>query len=210
MKLAKNVPSVWPGYVAAIASLVLSLLLLLAILVFALTQVGNLVSNYREAIMKAVLAAERFRTSDVAQPIEKETTTLNPQALARPPAPRPLKAIGAESTLYQITLIFSAGLADIPEQEKLILESAIQKTPLGGESNWRIWSTTYVNDPVMERATFLLMLAARRTLVAQGISEKKIELQLSKSETAPANYLLGEIVVNVAPVPNKANTWRQP
>jgi hypothetical protein len=62
----------------------------------------------------------------------------------------------------------------------------------------------------MERATFLLMVAARRTLVAQGISEKRIELQINKSETTPANYLVGEIIVNVAPVPSKTNAWRQP
>lgn len=210
MKLAKNATSVWPGYVAAIASLVLSLLLLLAILVFALTQVGNLVSTYREAIMKAVLAAERFRNSEAVQPIEKDTPTLTPRELARPPTPKPLKAIRPDNILHQITLIFSAGVADIPEQEKLLLESAIQKTPMGAESNWRIYSTTYANDPLMERVTFLLMLTTRRTLVAQGISEKRIELQLNKSETAPANYLLGEIVVHVSPVTHKTNTWRQP
>lgn len=167
MKLAKNVPSVWPGYVAAIASLVLSLLLLLAILVFALTQVGNLVSNYREAIMKAVLAAEKFHTSEVVQPVKKETRTRKSQASTRPPAPHTLKSIEPENTAYQITLIFSEGLADIPEQDRLLLESVIQKTPMGGESNWRIWSTTYVNDPLMERVTFLLMLAIRSTLVTQ-------------------------------------------
>ncbi len=210
MKLAKNVPSVWPGYVAAIASLVLSLLLLLAILVFALTQVGNLVSNYREAIMKAVLAAERFRTSDVDQPMLEENPSPKRQEITRPPAPKPLKPIAPENTSHQITLIFSEGLADIPEQDKVRLESAIQKTPTGDESHWRIWATTYANDPLMERATFLLMVAARRTLVAQGISEKRIELQINKSETTPANYLVGEIIVNVAPVPSKTNAWRQP
>jgi hypothetical protein len=210
MKLAKNVPSVWPGYVAAIASLVLSLLLLLAILVFALTQVGNLVSNYREAIMKAVLAAEKFHTSEVVQPVKKETSTRKSQASTRPPAPHTLKSIEPENTAYQITLIFSEGLADIPEQDRLLLESVIQKTPMGGESNWRIWSTTYVNDPLMERVTFLLMLAIRSTLVTQGIAEKRIELQIFKSETAPTNYSLGEIIVNVAPVKNKTDSWRQP
>jgi hypothetical protein len=45
MKLGKGVPSVWPGYVAAVASLVLSLLLLLAILVFAMTQIENLLNE---------------------------------------------------------------------------------------------------------------------------------------------------------------------
>lgn len=42
MKSSNDSLSVWPGYVAAIASLVLSMLLLLAVLVFAMTQVGGL------------------------------------------------------------------------------------------------------------------------------------------------------------------------
>lgn len=212
MKLAKSVPSVWPGYVAAIASLVLSLLLLLAILVFALTQVGNLVSNYREAIMKAVLAAERFRSSEAVEPMEKDMPKPMPatREFERPPAPKALKAITPENTLHQISLIFSAGVADIPEPEKLLLESAIQKIPQAAESHWRIYSSTYANDPLMERVTFLLMLATRRTLVGQGIPEKRIELQLTKTEIAPAHYLVGEIVVHVSPVTNKTNGWRQP
>jgi hypothetical protein len=209
MRLTKNAPSVWPGYVAAIASLVLSLLLLLAILVFALTQVGNLVSNYREAIMKTVLAAERFRTSDMDQRMPEVSTSPKRQEITRPPEPKGLKPV-AENNSHQITLIFSEGLADIPEQDKVRLESAIQQTHTGDESHWRIWATSYANDPLMERATFLLMVAARRTLVAQGISEKKIDLEILKSETTPANYSAGEIIVNVAPASLKANTWRHP
>jgi hypothetical protein len=210
MKLEKNAPSVWPGYVAAIASLVLSLLLLLAILVFALTQVGNLVSNYREAIMKAVLDAERFRTSDMDQPMLKVNTSSKRQEVTQPQAPKPSKPIASENNSHQITLIFSEGLADIPEQDKVRLESAIQKNSTGDESHWRIWATSYANDPLMERATFLLMVAARRTLVAQGISEKRIDLEILKSETTPLNYLAGEIIVNVAPASARTNAWRQP
>ena len=55
---SKETAAIWPGYVAAIASLVLSLLLLLAILVFAMTQVGNMVSKYTEQLMRAVLEQE--------------------------------------------------------------------------------------------------------------------------------------------------------
>jgi len=39
---------VWPGYVAAVASLVLSLLLLAGVMVFAITQVGRLLGFYNE------------------------------------------------------------------------------------------------------------------------------------------------------------------
>lgn len=199
MKLAKNVPSVWPGYVAAIASLVLSLLLLLAILVFALTQVGNLVSNYREEILKAVLLAESLRPIEVFNIVAPAAAEITKKKVA--PIEKPV--ISAEKSYHQVTLIFSAGLADIPDTYKSRIEKAIQETPSSGDSNWRIWSTAFANDPLMERAAFQLMLAARRTLVAQGISEKRIELQLSKAEVAPANYLLGEIVVHIAPVPSK-------
>ena len=52
---SKETAAIWPGYVAAIASLVLSLLLLLAILVFAMTQVGNMVSKYTEQLMRVEL-----------------------------------------------------------------------------------------------------------------------------------------------------------
>jgi hypothetical protein len=46
---SKEMVSIWPGYVAAIASLVLSLLLLLAILALAMTQVGA--AGYRLAFL---------------------------------------------------------------------------------------------------------------------------------------------------------------
>ena len=44
---------VWPGYVAAIASLLLSLLLVLAILVVTISQVGNVAESYEQAIANA-------------------------------------------------------------------------------------------------------------------------------------------------------------
>jgi hypothetical protein len=50
--------SVWPGYVAAVASLVLSLLLLAGVMVFAITQVGRLVGFYNEDLMTAVVQDE--------------------------------------------------------------------------------------------------------------------------------------------------------
>ena len=51
--------SVWPGYVAAVASLVLSLLLLAGVLVVAITQIGRLVDGYNEQLMVAAIEDER-------------------------------------------------------------------------------------------------------------------------------------------------------
>lgn len=47
MKLSSSVPPVWPGYVAAVASLVLSLLLLLAILMVAIVRGQDMVKQQR-------------------------------------------------------------------------------------------------------------------------------------------------------------------
>lgn len=51
--------SVWPGYVAAVASLVLSLLLLAGVLVVAITQIGRLVDGYNDQLMVAAIEDER-------------------------------------------------------------------------------------------------------------------------------------------------------
>ena len=50
--------SVWPGYVAAVASLVLSLLLLAAVMVFSITQIGSAVSDYNERLISVFIEDE--------------------------------------------------------------------------------------------------------------------------------------------------------
>lgn len=84
---AAPVVSFWPGYVAAVASLVLSLLLLSGVMVIAVTQVGQLVSAYNEDLMVAVLEDE-LRTIELeklqtmAQQAQKQLAQPS-----RPPAP---------------------------------------------------------------------------------------------------------------------------
>ena len=51
--------SVWPGYVAAVSSLVLSLLLLAGVLVVAITQIGRLVEGYNDQLVVAAIEDER-------------------------------------------------------------------------------------------------------------------------------------------------------
>lgn len=51
--------SVWPGYVAAVASLLLSLLLLAGVLVVAISQVGRLVGSYNRQLLAEIIEDER-------------------------------------------------------------------------------------------------------------------------------------------------------
>lgn len=196
MKLSNNVPSIWPGYVAAVASLVLSLLLLLAILVFALTQVGALVSAY----MKEILRADPLL---VAQSRVPERITPKPSTL--PPAPKPKNQyqepenIKAGTPLRQIKLVFGANVSEIPLTQRAEVIASVKQMqgPLDGP--WLIWATTLSGDELTERTVYRLMLSTRKILLEQNVAERQIELRLQKSMTPPPGYARGEITVYVAP-----------
>jgi flagellar biosynthesis GTPase FlhF len=59
MKLSGDSASVWPGYVAAVASLLLSLLLLAGVLVVAISQIGRVVGSYNRQLLVEVIEDER-------------------------------------------------------------------------------------------------------------------------------------------------------
>lgn len=62
MKLSGDSASVWPGYVAAVASLLLSLLLLAGVLVVAISQIGRVVGNYNGVLMLELIEDEKRST----------------------------------------------------------------------------------------------------------------------------------------------------
>lgn len=57
--MANDSTSVWPGYVAAVASLLLSLLLLAGVLVVAISQIGRLVGSYNRQLLAEIIEDER-------------------------------------------------------------------------------------------------------------------------------------------------------
>ncbi len=208
MRLANNAPSVWPGYVAAVASLVLSLLLLLAILVFALTQIGNLVSRFRAEILRGLLQAESQTRPASPAPALAPTVRVAPV----PPEPLANKAAtnSAKPAQRQIKLIFGNGLADIPASHRSVVANAIENAQHAKDLAWQIRATVLPHDPIMERATYQLMLSVRQALVAQAYYEKRISLHLDRSYEAPPGYSLGEVVIYLLPVETKANDGGTP
>lgn len=198
MRVSQHVPSVWPGYVAAIASLVLSLLLLLAILVFALTQVGNFVSAYTQELLRETLQSAQSQTSAKAlpQPAQPQhITRLPPLAVQSPSEP-----VAPGTPLRQVRLLFGADLADIPAAQLSEVAAAIKQTQAPDDAPWLIWANVLSGDVLMERSTYRLMLAVRKSLVAQGVSEKQVQLQIKTVTTPPSRYQQGEIIIYVAPL----------
>lgn len=201
MRLSENVPSVWPGYVAAIASLVLSLLLLLAILVFALTQVGHLVTAYAQELLRATLQSEQDQTAPKNEERLKPAQQVGRiEGLHIPAAQSPKEPVAPGTPLRQIRLVFGAELSDIPAAQAAEVAAAILQTQAPEDAGWLIWAQVLSGDVLMERAAYRLMLAVRKNLMAQGVSEKKIELQIKTATTPPTRYKQGEIIVYLAPL----------
>lgn len=215
MNASRNVPSVWPGYVAAIASLVLSLLLLLAILVFALTQVGNIVSAYMQEILRQSLLEEQAKPR-VEGKLMQELPSLfrtRPQPTSKAPEapPEPAQeAVSPDTPLRQIRLIFASDLSEIPAAQQAEVVASIKQIQAPADASWLIWSSVLATDTLMERSVYRLMLSVRKTLVAQGVPEKQIELQLKPTHVFPPRYQQGEIVIHVAPLHLRSPSKGQP
>jgi hypothetical protein len=196
MKLSNHAPSIWPGYVAAVASLVLSLLLLLAILVFAMTQVGSLVSAYMKEILRAdPLLQEQAKSKPLPVAIERN--------LPPPPPPRPRvteESVKPGVPLRQVRLVFGANVSDVPAAQRAEVVASIQQIQGAATGPWLIWASTLSGDEVMERTVYRLMLSVRKVLFEQGHPENQIELRLEKANTPPPGYGRGEVVVHVAPL----------
>jgi hypothetical protein len=92
--------SVWPGYVAAVASLVMSLLLLAAIMVFAITRVGQVVGDYNDELMVAVIEDElrAIEIEDIRQRSNQVQIDLSQRNPINPPPP-PVVELPRQSAL---------------------------------------------------------------------------------------------------------------
>lgn len=198
--ISRETAAIWPGYVAAIASLVLSLLLLLAILVFAMTQVSNIVASYTEQLMRAVLDEEARKVVPEPTPLPTPVKTVKPKASL--PSP--------EQTPNQVRFVFEADLASIPTAQANDVFNAITNLHAPSNVRWLISATTPPDDDVAERATYRLMLALRRTLVEAKIPEQMIDMRIDHSTTAPRNLKKGAIAINVAPVKEPTQDRQKP
>jgi hypothetical protein len=201
MKLAGVTASVWPGYVAAIASLVLSLLLLLAILVISITQVGSIVGQYMQELLRAELLHKANTTnfSNEKLPAKFKATGIKGHEITGPNAP-----------LNQIKVVFTRKLADIPLPYIEQIHTTLKTINAPAEAKWIIWAAVDEKDALIERATYRFMLAIRRILIQQGIKESQIDMRLQKSKLAPVGYEQGEISVYFGPLQVVTSLKRQP
>lgn len=191
MKLGKGVPSVWPGYVAAVASLVLSLLLLLGILVFAMTQVQGLVERYKQTLLHHAMEKE---TQQAIVPLP----VLPPSAVRLPASSAvPSHAHLSRQGSLHLRLIFEAEVADLTPAKVVEMGAALRRQEVATDAVWVVWVQVPASaDKGAERTASRLILRVHQALIEQGFARKNLRMQLQRTELPPIGYERGDIVVH--------------
>jgi hypothetical protein len=187
----------WPGFVAVISGLVASLMLLMAVLVLLLTQLGTLSANYAETVLAELLrqakereeiaALEKIRGTGVGAKLGGALVGVSP--VPTDPSPR----------ISEIVLIFAPKINDIPKEEQPAIAQALRDLGAASEARWTILAFAPESDSVLRRSTFRMMVAVRNFVTSQGIGEARIEMRLEPAPVSQEPAPEGSIVVRVVP-----------
>lgn len=138
----------WPGYVAAVASLVLSLLLIAAVLALTLYQVG-------------MLAGKKVH-----------------EAAAAVVAPAVVPAVAPRSGETDLVLEFSEQGWRLDAQAQSLLLEQIRQQVQRGIRNWQLSVQTDTEDPLLLRGAYLRLLAARNVFLQAGVQGDRVQVRL--------------------------------
>lgn len=190
----------WPGFVAVISGLVASLMLLMAILVLLLTQLGTISANYAEAVLAELLrqAEERERIAALEKIRGTGTGTgakLGGALIGVSPVP-------TDPTLKisEIVLIFADKVNDIPEEQRPAIAQGLRELNAAADTRWTILAFAPESDAVLRRSTFRLMVAVRNFVSSQGIAESRVELRIEPEPVSREPAPEGSIVVRIVPL----------
>lgn len=148
-----NKDGFWPGYVAAMASLVQSLLLLTVILAFAIYQMSVLAGKRVDQAVSIVMAEQ------VVEPLVVDRIRLR-----------------------GVDIFFSKEVWKIDEvSKKRIRQEFLSQTSPSGK--WLLWVGADTEDAIKRRSAYLRLMVLRNELMSLGVLGGNIETRiLSQSE----------------------------
>jgi len=188
----------WPGFVAVISGLVASLMLLMAILVLLLTQLGTISANYAEAVLAELLrqAEERERIAALEKIRGTGTgTKLGGALIGVSPVPT-----DPTPKISEIVLIFADKVNDVPEEQRPAIAQGLRELNASADARWTILAFAPESDAVLRRSTFRLMVAVRNFVASQGIAESRVDLRMEPEPVSREPAPEGSIVVRIVPL----------
>lgn len=163
-----NDPGFWPGFVAAIAGLVLGLLIMAMVLGISLFVLGQLASL---ADKKPVHGPEPRADASPWPPAEVAAQILGASPRDnRPTAPPPPSvSLAPEPVRPVATLEFVAQAVLLPRSAQQYLAESVQQATEAGVRHWRLEVQTDEQDLSRQRAAFLRLMAVRNVLLEAGV-----------------------------------------
>jgi hypothetical protein len=171
----------WPGYVAAVASLVQALLLLSAVLAMAVFQLGLTIGQQVDAktalamtkempldnaAQKAVIHKNEAKTALAMTKKMPSDSAAHKAVMPKDDAEAPLKVTFSDS-------VWQLSASEVTQVTAVVRQLQQQEVP-----RWRMWLPTQTDDPRKRRLGFLRVMAVRNVLLAIGVSAEKIDVQL--------------------------------
>ena len=197
MRSSPNSPNVWPGYVAAVAGLAITLLLVIAILGGDLFLVSQAVRHELQQVDgeagpassdTSVQIADTGSSSAAPQASStsvREAATSASEAVM--PSPRPpstplrSRASAPASTVGRITVVFDEDAHALDEEIRAALRTALSSLP--AEQRLRL-TARWPSDAssATRRAAFIRVMAVRNALLALDIAPSRIQFALTATE----------------------------
>lgn len=159
---------VWPAYVAAVAGLVQSLLFVSAVMALTLLQVGMLAGRkVDEALASAMAWQPELRRSGPGMT----------QAEGR------VSSQGTPVQEGQVDVRFAPEALRLDDPARERLRALLRQQQAQGMRQWRLSIETDVDDPLLRRAAYLRLMAARATFIEVGIDPQRLTLRLLPTTT---------------------------
>ncbi len=199
---------VWPAYVAAVAGLLLSLLLLTAIMALVMFILGLVVGHNMDADPEATASDASAPKSGMAHspPPPPPLTTVKPVMPAVPVRPvvpdraaatgirPPVPGSGRSAERARIT--FAQDTVHLNRAQSEQLKAAIVRLLHAGQRNWQLTLATQTDNPEKARAGYLRLLAIRNVMIAAGVDPLSIAMHLVNAPAGTADRDEQSVVVS--------------
>lgn len=199
---------VWPAYVAAVAGLLLSLLLLTAIMALVMFILGLVVGHNMDADTGATAseaAAPKSGTAHSPPPLPPFTTikpampavplrSVVPERTTPPGVRPPVPGSGHSAERARIT--FAQDTVHLNRAQSEQLKVAIARLVNAGQHNWQLTLATQTDNPEKARAGYLRLLAIRNVMIAAGVDPLSIGMHLVNAPAGAADRDEQSVVVS--------------
>lgn len=198
MKIGGKI-NIWPGYVASIASLLLSILLLIGVLTIAMSQVDALVTNKMDVITKMVEDEKVVVNKSEKKTVVVEPAIVKPQQQIEPKIVEVKKENKiVKKVIESMRIVVEDGVFSLEGNQVNELSKNIKEINRQSGVTWQLFACRINNSSTSTQDSFNLMFQVRDLLKKNGVNLENITTQINDC-TNVKGIRQGEILLELIP-----------